>query len=248
MISRFLLVPAVLALVAGCNQAPAPTADQVTPDQATAADAAAATPLLDVGAGTYLIDRNHAMLGFHIRHMGMSNYVARFTEYSIKVDYVPDNLAASSIAVVIDPKSIGLDYHGDFKATHPNSPNATFVDELMSDKYFDAAKYPTIEFHSTRIEPRGPGRFSITGDLSLHGQTHPVTLEATVVGSKADHPMYGGGDVFGFSASGSFSRSAFGMDHLVAPGIVGDEVSLRFEGEFHEQKAPAGTDGATGQT
>ncbi len=239
MISRFLLVPAVLALVVGCNQAPAPTADQAAPDKA------ATTPQLNVGAGTYLVDLDHATLAFQVQHMGMSNYVARFTDYSIEVKYVPDNLAASSVSVVIDPRSIGLDYRADFKATHPNSPNATFVDELMGDKYFDAAKYPTIEFHSTRIEASSPGRLSITGDLSLHGQTHPVTLDATVVGSKADHPMYGGLDVFGLSVTGRFNRSAFGMDHLVAPGIVGDEIFMRFEGEFNEQKAPAGATGTT---
>ncbi|MCC7462233.1 MAG: YceI family protein [Gammaproteobacteria bacterium] len=234
-----LLLAVVLGLLAGCTQAPEQTAGQPAPGNAATAGTAAESARLDVGAGTYLADLDHSTLGFHIRHMGMSNYFARFTDYQVKVDYVPDNLAASSISVVIDPTSLGLDYRGDFKATHPNSQSNTFVEELMGDQFFAAAKYPRIEFHSTRIEPSGPGRYSITGDLSLHGQTHPVTLAATVVGSKADHPMYGGLDVFGFSATGSFSRSAFGMDYLVAPGVLGDEISLRFEGEFHEQKAPA---------
>lgn len=232
MMSRFLLASSALLLLAACNQAP----EQPATGAAAGTAAVAEAPGLDVAAGIYLADLDHSTLGFHIRHMGMSNYHARFTDYKIQVDYVPDNLAASSVTVVIDPTSIGLDYRGDFKATHPDSPSNTFVEELMSDKFFDAAKYPTIEFHSTRIEASGPGRYAITGDLSLHGQTHPVTLDATVVGSKADHPMYGGLDVFGLTVTGSFSRSAFGMDYLVAPGVLGDEITLRFDGEFNEQK------------
>lgn len=258
---RFLLVFSALAVLAGCNQPaedPASDVEMATPASAAApAPVAAATAAptamperatLDVAAGNYVADLEHSTLGFRIRHMGMSNYVARFTDYEVKVHYEPDNLAASSVSVTVDPTSIGLDYYGDFEATHPESPYDSFVAELMGDKFFDAERYPTIEFHSTRIERTGSGMFSITGDLSLHGQTHPVTLEASVVGSQSDHPMYGGIDVFGISATGSFQRSAFGMDYLVAPGVLGDEISVHFEGEFNEQKPPAAAASAPAQS
>lgn len=250
MSTRFLPLCALLALLLGCNQAAdkaAPAAESADPAPATvpapqaAADAKASAQgaTLDVAAGDYVADLNHSTLGFRIRHIGMSNYVARFTDYKVKVHYVPDDLAASSVSVTVDPTSIGLDYSGDFQATHPDSPYDSFAAELMGDKFFDAGQYPTIEFQSTRIERTAPGSFSITGDLSLHGQTHPVTLKATVVGSQADHPMYGGIDVFGVSVTGSFQRSAFGMDYLLAPGVLGDEIALAFEGEFNQQKPSA---------
>lgn len=72
------------------------------------------------------------------------------------------------------------------------------------------------------------------------GRTQPVTLEATLVGSSAKHPFAGVGAI-GFSAHGTFRRSAFGINHLLQPPLVGDTVTIRFEGEFQQAVAPAAT-------
>ena len=102
----------------------------------------------------------------------------------------------------------------------------------MSDKFFNAAQYPEIRFQSTSVTEQPIGTLQISGDLTLLGQTHPVVLQGSVVGSAEQHPFTNQG-VVGFSVSGTFKRSTFGMDFLLSPPLVGDEVTVSFEGEMH---------------
>ncbi|MEO8115091.1 MAG: YceI family protein, partial [Phenylobacterium sp.] len=101
--------------------------------------------------------------------------------------------------------------------------------------WFDAAKYPQITFRSTKVQVTGPNTAKVTGDLTLHGVTKPVTLDATFNGGWA--PSAFDGARAGFSAQGSFKRSDFGMGNGVpAPGAtlgVSDEVQVTIETEFH---------------
>ena len=81
----------------------------------------------------------------------------------------------------------------------------------------------------------------MTGDLTLLGKTHPVTLDATVVGAMAAHPFTKRGAI-GFSAIGTFNRSTFDMTHLLQPPIVGDAVTVQFDGEFQQAAANNGAE------
>ncbi|CAN5444608.1 hypothetical protein BH10PSE4_BH10PSE4_28110 [soil metagenome] len=96
-------------------------------------------------------------------------------------------------------------------------------------------KYPAITFRSTQVVVTGPNTAKITGDLTLHGVTKPVVLEASFNGGYAGFEMDPHARV-GFSAHGVFKRSDFGMGFGVpAPGStmgVGDEVDVRIETEF----------------
>ncbi len=223
-----------IALVA-CSP-PAPPAEK------QAADSAAATVRIEAPAGRYALDPNHSSLSFTVNHVGLSNYVARFTKYEVTLELDPQNLADSSIVATIDPTSIRTDYSADYRALHPDSKFQTWDEDLaQSDKFFNAGQHPQIEFRSTRVEQTGPGSLRIVGDLALRGQTHPVTLQATLVGSSSTHPLYGGGGAIGFSAQGEFERSAFGMDHLLKPLLVGDTVGIEFEGEFRQAVPQAAT-------
>ncbi|MDZ7784522.1 MAG: YceI family protein [Halioglobus sp.] len=109
------------------------------------------------------------------------------------------------------------------------------------ERFFNAGEYPTIEFRSTAVEQTGAGKMDITGDLTLLGKTHPITLQAEVVGSASEHPMSAVGAI-GFTATGSFKRSQFGMDYLLTPPLVGDEVTLLFDGEFQQQTGAGETE------
>lgn len=195
-------------------------------------------------AGKYELDARHANLSFSVVHLGMSNYVARFTAYQATLDLVPSDLAASSVVVSIDPASIRTDYPADYK-TSPNYPKFQgWDDELArSERFLNAGKFARMEFRSTKVEPGPGGELTIVGNLSLLGQTQPVTLKAKLVGSAATHPLSGKGGIVGFSATGVFNRSAFGMTQLLKPPIVSDAVTLRFEGEFG-QVQPAAADKA----
>ncbi len=217
--------------------------------QPEAAPEAKAEPLdIAVPAGQYELDPQHASLLFSVNHLGLSNYVMRFTDFDIELDLKPDDLPASSVTVSIDPASVAMDYDGDYQATHPDSPFDSWQQDVaQSPKFLNAGEHPTISFESRRVTPTDKGTLLIEGDLELLGKTQPVTLEAELVGAVEQHPAMGVAAV-GFSASGSFKRSDFGMTHLLEPPLVGDTVTVRFEGELlekaQEEEAGETADGA----
>ena len=243
-----LLLPPLLLGLAACGQSAPPeqssSEETVAPSAKAAPEkayesAAASAVEIAAPAGDYAVDRNHAYLGFSINHLGLSNYQARFTDYTVDVKLDPETIGDSSVKVNIKADSVAADYPGDYKAGHKSSPYETWLEDLSkSDKFFNSEKHPEITFESTRIEDSGDGSLTIVGDLTLLGQTHPVTLDAEVVGAVAAHPFTNVG-AMGFSVTGTFKRSEFAMNHLLDPPLIGDEVTLHFEGEFHQVvKAP----------
>lgn len=215
-------------LLAGCSR---PDSGETDTSAEKSQPASQAEPI-SAPAGTYDVDHNHATLAFSIKHLGLSNYIARFTDYTASIEMDPENLEAASVEVTIDPTSVRTDYAADYEANHPDSPFQSWNEDLArSDKFFNANEYPEITFRSTDVERTGANTLEVTGDLTLLGRTRPVTLEAEITGSTATHPLANTGAI-GFSARGTFKRSAFGMDHLLSPPLVGDEVTLKFDGEF----------------
>lgn len=203
-------------LLAACSKSEAPAA------------VAIAAP-----AGTYELDPYHSSISFGINHIGLSNYIARFTGYKATLTLDPDNLAASSVTVTIDPASVRTDFSGDYVATHKGTPYKTFDEALAQDaKFLNAGKYPQIAFKSTKVEKTASGKLKITGDLTFLGKTLPVTLDGSVVGSVAAHPFTQKG-ALGFSAATTIKRSEFGMTEYLK--MLGDDVTIRFEGEFHQK-------------
>lgn len=228
---RLIIVAASLAFAA-CSPSTPPA------EQKSAAASPPAMSEIAAPAGTYELDPAHASLSFRVNHLGLANYVARFTRFNVSLKLDPANIAASSVTATIDPTSVRTDYSGDYKAGHANSPYNSWDEDLaQSPKFLNAGAHPQITFNSTRVEQTASGTLRITGDLTLLGQTQPVTLEATVVGSGL-HPFNKRGAI-GFSATGSFNRSAFGMTHLLQPLLVGDAVTIQFEGEFQQPATPA---------
>jgi polyisoprenoid-binding protein YceI len=182
-----------------------------------------APPVAPVPKGQYTIDKPHASLIFRVNHMGFSTFTARFTSFDAGLQLDPANMTASRAAVTIDPASIESD----------NAPDG-FLDMLRGNGWLDAAKFPEITFKSRTVETAGPNALRVHGDLTLHGVTRPIVLEARYNGGYAGHPMDPHARV-GFSAHGSFKRSDFGVSAGVpVPGSfgVGDEVEVILEAEF----------------
>lgn len=225
-------------LLAACSQ-PAPDApDDVAPAATEVADPAP----IDIPAGAYTFDPNHARLTFSLSHMGLSNYQARFTDYNVDLNLDPANPAASSVTVTVNPASVETDYKSDYKAGHADSPYKSWNDDLSrSPNFFNTDVYPKAVFQSTKVEPTGPRTARITGDLTFLGQTHPVTLDTKVVGAVKKHP-FGDFAVIGFEAQGSIKRSDFGMSFMQGPGLLGDTVTIEFGGEFMQETPPAGAE------
>jgi polyisoprenoid-binding protein YceI len=177
-----------------------------------------------VPAGAYKVDKLHTSLTFRVSHLGFSSWTARFTQVDANLKFDPARIGASSVDVSVDPRSIEAD----------NVPDS-FLTTLAGEGWLDAAKYPQLTFVSKSVEVTGPNTFRLNGELTLHGVTKPVTLEARYNGGYASHP-YEPNARIGFSATGSFKRSDFGVTAgLPAPGTtfgVGDEVSVILESEF----------------
>jgi polyisoprenoid-binding protein YceI len=182
-------------------------------------------------AGAYVMDKAHTSVTFRISHMGFSRYTARFASVDGRLKFNPAAPATMAVEATIDPQSLAL-----------NTPPAGFHNQLMGKTFFDAAKFPAITFKSTKVELTGKTTARVTGDLTLHGVTKPVTLDVTYNGGYPPNAMDPGGARVGFSAHGVLKRSAFGMTSgLPAPGSnmgVGDDVEVMIETEFSSKTPP----------
>jgi polyisoprenoid-binding protein YceI len=196
-----------------------------------AAPAAKPAPQPQPPAGVYTMDKAHTSVSFRVSHLGFSRYTARFGTVDGKLKFDPAHPAAMSVEAKIDPQSLQL-----------NAPPAGFHAQLMGKEFFDAVKFPAITFRSTGVQLTGPHAAKVTGALTLHGVTKPVTLDVTYNGGYPANAMDPGGARIGFSAHGVLKRSAFGMGYGVpAAGSnmgVGDDVEVMIETEFSDGKPP----------
>src|SRR5579862_6326991 len=113
-----------------------------------------------VPAGTYVLDKRHASLTTKILHMGFSHYTLRFNGLDGNFTFDPANWQATKVTFTVDPKSVDT-----------NDP--AFNKQIAG--YFDTDKNPEITFVSTSLQGQD-GKGTMTGDLTLHGVTKPVTL------------------------------------------------------------------------
>jgi len=183
--------------------------------------AALATPSTQdpakVPAGAYVLDKKHASLTVKIVHMGFSHYTLRFDGLDGGFTYDPANWQATKLTFTVDPKSVDT-----------NDP--AFNKQIAG--YFEAEKYPAITFVSTAVQGQD-GKGTVTGDLTFHGVTKPVTLDVTFDG--AGHGITPIGTRLGFSGSTRIKRSDFGVSNFALNQFTSDEVDLTFEVEFEKK-------------
>lgn len=183
---------------------------------AAAAEPAAQPPLAPAPAGRYLTDPAHTTVLWSLRHSGLSRWTARFVGAQAVLDWPPEDPAASTLRVEIDPASVRTDFP---------RPEETDLDGMIATSEDFLAGAP-ITFVSTAVERTGENTGLVRGDLTLRGETHPVTLDVTFNGSMADHPFSHEAKV-GFSATTTFRRSDWDMTILVP--FIGDEVTVAIE-------------------
>lgn len=188
---------------------------------ALAGGAAAAPSTTDpakVPAGDYVLDKRHASLTVKIVHMGFSHYTARFNGLDGSFTYDPASWQTTKLTFTVDPKSID---------TH----DPAFDRQIAG--YFEAEKFPAITFVSTGLQGGADGKGTVTGDLTFHGVTKPVTLEVTFDG--AGHGMTPIGTRLGFSGATRIKRSDFGVSNFALNQFTSDEVDVIFEIEFEKK-------------
>lgn len=210
------LLPTCLLLAIAISSTSVAAADKRSPVAAT-----------HVPAGDYTLDKRHASLIFRVSHLGFSHYTARFKHFDAQLHFDPDDLTRSRVTATVDARSIETDF--------PDPTKVDFNAKLQNPQWLDTAKFPQMTFRSTKIELAGANVMRITGELDLHGITHPVTLRARYNGGYAGNPFDPHARI-GFSAHGWLKRSQFGMTFgLPPPGSnmgVGDDVEIIIEAEF----------------
>ncbi len=184
---------------------------------------AAIASTIEAPAGTYVLEKTHASLHWRIRHMGLSNYTARFKRFDATIEFDPVNLARSSVQATIDVSSVETDL------VTPDGRD--FNAELRSEPFFNTAKFSQATFRSTQVQALGGNALRVQGELSLLGVTRPVTLQVTINGSMKSHP-FARVPALGISATGSLARTAFGLNPPPIREGVGDQVDLVIEAEF----------------
>jgi polyisoprenoid-binding protein YceI len=182
------------------------------------AQSAATHDAAKIESGTYAVDPYHTQVAFGVAHMGFSTFRSRFNTASGTLHLDTQKPAASTFDVQVAVDSV-------------DTPVAKLTDELKSDQWLDAKKYPQITFKATSVTVTGPGEAKVTGDFTLHGVTKPLTLTAKLVGGGAN-PLSKKYNV-GFELSGKILRSDFGVKTYVP--LIGDEVDLTISAAFEKQ-------------
>jgi polyisoprenoid-binding protein YceI len=224
----------LLLAVVACSPAQAPEASAPT---VAAAEISAPQPVsITVPAGDYATDPNHASITFKLQHLGLSYYTMRFRTYDATVTFDPAHIAASKVVATIKPSDILVGFPSDYVAAHPGAKFKSWEEDLAnSTNFLDSKQFPSITFTSTSVEPSGERSAKVTGNLTLKGVTKPVTLDVTFDGETASH-AFSKMPALGFSATGTFKRTDFGLDYLPTA-VVGDEVRVEIEGDFIQKPA-----------
>ncbi|GIU67844.1 YceI family protein [Candidatus Phycosocius spiralis] len=206
---------APIALIA-CATVPALASNPArAAPSATVNDPAKAANLAEQPAGLYVVEPTHTSVHWRLSHSGLSNYTARFDKISGSITFDPKTPTASRANIAIE-------------ATSVNTGLPEFDAKIAKD-VFKAEANPLITFKSTKLVATSPTTGTMTGDLTLAGVTKPVTLNV-VYNSGRINPFVKVQNI-GFSATGSFKRSDFGVNNWINFGI-GDQVDLIIEAEF----------------
>ncbi len=181
-------------------------------------------------ASTWEIDPVHSVIEFSVRHMMVNHVKGWFQKVTGSVSLDDKDVAKSTVEVTVDTASLD---------THDAKRDA----DLKSPNFFDVAKYPTATFKSTKIQKVGKNKLKIHGELTLHGVTKPIVLEAE--GPSEPYKTPWGTTVRGVHATAKLDRKDFGMNWNKALDngglLVGNEVGLDINAELTEKAPAAGT-------
>ncbi|MBJ7538333.1 YceI family protein [Marinomonas transparens] len=148
-------------------------------------------------AADYSIDPAHSAVTFKIGHLGVSTTVGRFNKFEGEFSF-PDDAKSGKASLTV--KTSSIDTNHEARDKHLRSPD-----------FLNVKQFPTLSFNSTKFDGK-----TLTGDLTLHGVTKPVSFDVKKVGEGKD-PW--GGYRAGFEASTTIQRSDFGITYFI-PGVT----------------------------
>ena len=170
---------------------------------------------------TWNLDPVHSIAEFKVKHMMISHVKGQFTAVTGTLKHDESDITRSSVVAQIDASSL-------------QTRDAQRDGHLKSADFFDVEKFPKMTFASTRVERKSNGDYAVSGDLTLHGVTRPITFAVTDVSEPAKDPW--GNTRIGLAASARINRKDFGLTWnaaLETGGIlVGEEVTITLEVQF----------------
>ncbi|SFW76024.1 Polyisoprenoid-binding protein YceI [Sinomicrobium oceani] len=166
---------------------------------------------------TWKSDPPHTQLGFTVTHLGINDISGAFEDVSITLNAKGEDLRDAAFSLVA--QTVSVDTRVDARNNH-----------LKSTDFFNAEKYPEMSFTSTEIKKEGNNRYSLTGELSLHGITKTVHLNVLDRGL-VTNPM-SNKETRGIQVSGTIKRSDFGIGEKFPEAVISDEVRIIANAEF----------------
>ncbi|HTI58705.1 YceI family protein [Mucilaginibacter sp.] len=162
-------------------------------------------------------DKMHSKLRFSVVHHLLSDVDGLFKNFDVTITTTKPDFSDAVFELSADVSSI-------------NTEVEMRDNDLRSANFFDAAKYPTIIFKSSSIKADGANKYKLTGNLTMHGVTKPVTMDLWYRGTK-ENPNSKKNDA-GFKLRGTLKRSDFNIGSGTPNVLVSDEVEIEADGEF----------------
>ena len=166
---------------------------------------------------TWTNDKMHSKVGFTITHLMVSDVDGIFKDFTCTIEAGKPDFSDAKFQLTVNTASVNTD--NDYRDK-----------DLKSANYFDVAKFPTMTFSSNAITPVSANHYKLTGDLTLHGVTKPVTMDLWYRGT-ITNPMSKKDDA-GFKLTGEIKRSDFNFAPQAGSTMLSDEVTITANGEF----------------
>jgi len=166
---------------------------------------------------TWNSDKAHSKLNFSVVHLGISDVEGLFKNFDATIKASKPDFSDGVFELSADISSINTEI--EMRDNHLKSPD-----------FFDAAKFPKLTFKSTSIKPNGKNKYTLNGNLTMHGITKPVSLNLTYRGTIV-HPM-SKANVAGFQLTGTLLRKDFNLGSGYPAPMISDEVEIKADGEF----------------
>ncbi|CDG33801.1 polyisoprenoid-binding protein [Parasaccharibacter sp. TMW2.1882] len=191
------------------------------------ASAQVVTDASQIQPGYYRVEPQHTQVSFTVLHFGFSVFEGLFSGASGVLRLDPRQPEASSLSVSVPVSSV-------------LTTNSKLMEELKGSEWLAAGQFPKAEFVSVSVKQTGPNDALVSGNLTLHGITHPETLRVHFLGAGVN--MLDKKYTVGFDATATIRRSDFGVRMFIP--YVSDEVELRIAAAFERQDVavPAGSD------
>lgn len=167
---------------------------------------------------TWKSDPYHSKLGFTVTHLGIADVPGHFDKFDVTIKSEKADFSDAQVEMTAQVSSI-------------NTRIEPRDNHLKSADFFDAEKYPVMTFKSTSIKKLSKNRYQLTGNLTLHGVTKPVTVIMVHRGTTAN-PNANGAPVAGIQITGVIKRSDFAIGNGFPSPMISDDVRIKADGEF----------------